>query len=272
MMHHNDVVLTVSTEKNSVREYNFKKETTKKSCEVILPYDTEYKINVKNSNKKRIMLDVSIDGGCITSSGLVIPANSNLSLERFVDVAKKFKFVKSNNEQVSDPTSSENGKIIVKVHFESVQAQVDVSELERRIKNLEWEKEQEKFKWPSYPKYPTGSGIFHDSPVWIGGGHHYGYTSATLGTCDSNPTYSASLMSCTSAPSIGSIVRDCSVGDNLSAGATVEGGDSKQTFTTTAWAGTSETFEFEFKLFGKKDNFDEEEYKKFLELKTKYGS
>lgn len=85
-----------------------------------LPFDTEYKIRLKNKNNRQAMARVFVDGIQVCALGdFVLGASSSLDLERFVDTSltrgKKFKFVSLEHSEVDDPTSSENG--IIKIEF-----------------------------------------------------------------------------------------------------------------------------------------------------------
>jgi len=87
---------------------------------VTLPFDSEYKIRLKNKNNKGCTARVFIDDKQVSKLGdLIINANGTIDLERFVDSSlehgKKFKFVSLDHPDVDDPTSSKNG--IIKVEF-----------------------------------------------------------------------------------------------------------------------------------------------------------
>ena len=64
---------------------------------VMLPYGTEYTILLKNLNNKRAQVNVTIDGEVVTGNGLVINANSEIELERFIkdnlNEGNRFKFI-----------------------------------------------------------------------------------------------------------------------------------------------------------------------------------
>ena len=87
---------------------------------VVIPFESEYEILIKNNNHRRAVATVTIDGSNISSYGdIVIPPYCSLKLERFItsslNEGKKFKFVPLDNPQVDDPTREENG--IIKVVF-----------------------------------------------------------------------------------------------------------------------------------------------------------
>jgi len=110
-MYGNNFVLTIL--KNNLPQKEMK-------GQVSLPFDTEYKIRVKNKNNRQALAKVFIDGIQVCGLGdFVVGANSCLDLSRFVNTSltkgRKFKFVSLNNSEVEDPTSSDNG--IIKVEF-----------------------------------------------------------------------------------------------------------------------------------------------------------
>ncbi len=110
-MYCNNYVLTILKSNTPQKEMNGK---------IGLPFNTEYKIRLKNKNSRRAKAKVSIDGVQVCGLGdFVIGAHSSLDLERFIDTSltkgRKFKFVSIDHQEVDDPTSSENG--IIKVEF-----------------------------------------------------------------------------------------------------------------------------------------------------------
>lgn len=130
MMHNEGVVVVITDDqKKPYREHNFSKTRgwpSVKRCEVLLPFETEFQILVKNNNNVRVKVTVDIDGSSI-GSDLVIDANSQCYLERFTDVAKKFKFVPAESEEVSDPTNPKNGVVRVSVQREIHDCTTDVA-------------------------------------------------------------------------------------------------------------------------------------------------
>jgi hypothetical protein len=90
------------------------------SREVAIPFGSEYKIRLKNKNDRSCTARVFIDGRRVSNKGdFVIYAGGSVDLERFVDRSltegKKFKFVSLDHPDVDDPTSGENG--LIKVEF-----------------------------------------------------------------------------------------------------------------------------------------------------------
>jgi len=107
----NDFILTVLKDNNPVREFNGK---------VAIPFDTEYKLRLKNNNHRRCSATVWIDGAKASEIGnFIINGNDRLDLERFLNESltegKRFKFVPLDHPDVDDPSRAKNG--IVKVEF-----------------------------------------------------------------------------------------------------------------------------------------------------------
>ncbi len=106
-----DFTLTVLKDNNPVREF---------SNQVAIPFDTEYKLRLKNDNRQRCSATVWIDGAKVSEMGnFIINGNDFLDLERFLNESltegKRFKFVPLDHPSVDDPSRKENG--IVKVEF-----------------------------------------------------------------------------------------------------------------------------------------------------------
>lgn len=65
---------------------------------VMLPFGAEYELLLKNLNSRRAMAGVSIDGKNTSDCRFVIPANSEITLERYIhkgnlDSGNRFKFI-----------------------------------------------------------------------------------------------------------------------------------------------------------------------------------
>jgi hypothetical protein len=242
MMHYEKTVVTlVDSNKKPLREYNSEKTYDGRKCTVFLPFETEYMFLVKNNSDRRIKLDIDIDGTNVMGNGLIITSHNTAYIERFVDVAKRFKFVPINHEGVADPSSPENGIITVRVSEEIKPPQAVV------IAPDPW-------TTPTSP-YPY---TYRRNTGWFG---PYAQNVAT-------PRRGFSpLRSCSSAPK--SVTYSSTISEG-SAGATVEGSVSDQSFQTTNWLGseaTVTTFKFYLKAPNQKDH---EEYLKYLELKAKF--
>jgi len=115
----NAVVVVCDSNNKPLREYSVNSGIYSREADIYLPFDTEYKFLIKNNNSARMKVEIDIDGASI-GSPIIIDANSSGYIERFVDVAKKFKFVSIHSDGVADPTSDENGKVHVKTTLEVV--------------------------------------------------------------------------------------------------------------------------------------------------------
>lgn len=171
------------------------------SREVAIPFGSEYKIRLKNKNDRSCSARVFIDGKKVSSQGdFVIYAGGSVDLERFVDRSltegKKFKFVSLEHPDVDDPTSGENG--LIKVEFRLAKQPNGI-----KIVPFYWEHGGTvNDKWDN--SGITWRGFNDDSTV------------KSKGSFDS-VTYSCNYVSC-STP--------------VDQGATVEGGQSYQSFGT----------------------------------------
>lgn len=86
----------------------------------VIPFESEYKLLLKNNNNRKAVAKITIDGSPISTFwGLVINANSEETLERYIteslDKGKKFKFVPLNHPNVDDPSRKENG--LIRIEF-----------------------------------------------------------------------------------------------------------------------------------------------------------
>lgn len=90
---------------------------------VTLPFNSEYKIRVKNNTQLRALVDVTIDGASvfINRQQLILEPQQSVDLERFVDSltnGRRFKFVSQEvamKEGHFDPTTPDMG--VVSVNF-----------------------------------------------------------------------------------------------------------------------------------------------------------
>ena len=270
MMHHSNVVVAITDNKGKAyREYDFKKiepivnGNYTKSATVMLPFDSEYAILIKNNNPVRIKVDIDIDGTTVTDRGVIIDANDKVYLERFVDVARKFKFVKKDSEEVADPTNVENGVLRVSV------------ELEKEKPKKSVEIHHHHHHYPPPVETPPWSGCpGNTSPIWYGqntvtsDSNNYlgfgGFVSQTK-----SAELSKGVLRGLSAPT--PVQNDLSFSDLGEAGATVEGTESDQEFRTTKWLGSQyEILSFQFNMRGKTEKTLDPEYEKYLELKAKF--
>lgn len=105
-------VLAIIQDGFPVREINRK---------VHLPFNSEYKIRLKNKDKDlQAKARVFVDGRKVSNLGdFILAPGQTLDLERFLDQSmdegQRFKFVPLSDSKVNDPTDSQNG--LVKVEF-----------------------------------------------------------------------------------------------------------------------------------------------------------
>lgn len=116
-------VVSIIQNDKPLREYN---ENNTRVCHV--PFESEYKVRIKNKSFKRAMATISIDGtDAMGSRKLILEPHQTIDVERFVEnlgEGKKFKFVSLARGvltgEIQDPTSSENGAIKVDIYPELV--------------------------------------------------------------------------------------------------------------------------------------------------------
>jgi hypothetical protein len=264
MMHYEQYVVAITdSHGKSFREFDSERLSNGRKSKVYLPFDSEYKIKVKNNSDRRIKLSIDIDGTLVSGNGLILNAFDTDSIERFVDVAKKFKFVRKTDERVSDPSSSETGILKIKIE-----------------KEVSMWFNQRVHTFP--PIIPNHTNIW-GQPV-IGGGFPSDYTNYGYpygGRTPNDFTYTSLNASFnSSSPTVqykGAVDRVVPIKTllNEEVGATVEGSQSKQQFDTTIWNGTEgESYEFVFKLLAQNglSDSDRQDYEKYLELKKRFES
>lgn len=110
-MYSNGFVVTILKDGTPLREVD---------GTVTVPFSSEYKIRIKNKTNVDAQFSVFIDGTDINQLGTyVLGAGNTMNLDRFMGSSlhsgKKFKFVSLDDSKVSDPTSSDNGCIEVRL-------------------------------------------------------------------------------------------------------------------------------------------------------------
>jgi len=264
MMHYEQYVVAITDSRGkSFREFDSERLSNGRKSKIYLPFDSEYAIKVKNNSDRRIKISIDIDGTNVSGNGLILKSYETDSIERFVDVAKKFKFVKKNDERVSDPTNRDNGVLKVKIEKE-----VSVHRLNDPI------------TWPNGTSWITTTSYHYSLPIvqqyntWgqpmIGGVSPQGY-GHNSGDVHYTARNASCEYSCSSIPVAKSLRTKSLLNEEV--GATIEGSLSQQHFDTTVWLGTEgDSYEFIFKLLGQNgiSDLDRLEYQKFLELKKKF--
>lgn len=253
------VAITDNTNK-PFREHDFKKGKSPggpNACKVYIPFNSEYKILIKNQNNARIKINAELDGTDITSTGLVLNALDSIYLERFVTgEGKKFLFVPVDNDAVGDPTAKENGILRIKIAKEKP---IDIDN--KTIIHNHHYYNYNRSIWDDFNK-----GIWNREPTVWGG--PYDYSAA-----DNNVLYGSNTNM--SASFSASSISDLHSKGESSIGATIEGAKSDQVFSSTAWNGDNGTsYTFVFKLLGVSSELTEaekKEYEEFKRLQAKFG-
>ncbi len=192
------------------------KETGRKSRkEIVVPFDSEYKIRLKNKNDRSCTAKVFIDDKQVSQLGdFIIHAGGTLDLERFVDrsleMGKKFKFVPLDHEDVDDPTSSDNG--IIKVEFRKASQKNGITILPADPWVI----------WPTQPNTLPPFRTHGDDLTWTTTSSKYTYSGTT------NEIPMANIYTCSN---LDAPLTKCFSETVVSDGATVEGGSSNQSFT-----------------------------------------
>jgi len=93
-----------------------------KDSSVIIPFDSEYVIHLRNKHRNRnAVAFVYLDGELITPSGVVVRQNSFLDLERPTDKAVKFKFISLEAPEAiefgKDVENSDKGMGVIEVRW-----------------------------------------------------------------------------------------------------------------------------------------------------------
>jgi hypothetical protein len=177
--------------------------------EVAIPFDSEYKIRLKNKNDRSCTARVLIDGKKVSNLGdVIVTAGGTIDLERYIDRSlvqgKKFKFVPLDHPDVDDPTSSSNG--VIEVEFRKAKHQNGIK--------LDHDWNWRDFNWaPPYREDNNG-------PTWTFSGGDVDGTAGAMGDSVQCSAYS-------SGSELGKLKSSRSF---VSAGATVEGSKSNQQF------------------------------------------
>jgi len=192
------------------------KETGKKwNREVAIPFDSEYKIRLKNKNDRSCTARVFIDGKRVSQLGdVILSAGGTIDLERYIDRSleqgKRFKFVTLDHEDVDDPTSSSNG--IIKVEFRKAKQPNGIK--------IDW---NEPIVWP--PRvYPYKED--NDGPQWV-----YTDDKTTGGKYPQDTTVYYSANSNMAQSEVNCCAPQTKSRSFVESGATVEGSKSNQQFT-----------------------------------------
>ena len=250
-MYQNGFVVAVKINGKTVEE---------KDNGIIIPFNSEYSLMLKNRNDRKAVARIYIDGKEVTEKGrLIIEANSSINVERFIDnteVGKKFKFVKLSDNRVSDKGDSEKG--FIEVRFQLVKPVLNnfIVHEEHVYKTVPHFLENLPYIKPIYVDFPIGTVTFGNS---------------NLGNANMFPTLTSSVntasfgnFSCdTSAPTVYKS-SEARIEDNKlieEKGATIKGSNSSQKFCY-SYVGELESTEtvMRFQISGSSDDKLKNEY------------
>lgn len=226
MGYSNGFVASIILKNSPLREFKYSGKRTVK-----VPFGAEYVIRLKNKSKDPALVEVSIDGtDVLNGSELVLKAGQTVDLERFVEnnsSGKKFKYISleegSSTGEIDDPYRDENGLVRVTFHkaFHIPKSTLTVSHT---------------FPSPSFceavvnhdyyvkggPSYVTNDITFKSKSTLVGSAlNSRGMASDSVAT---NSFFS----------SVAPLVSDAVSDLDSDKGATVEGSDSDQSFSSTS--------------------------------------
>jgi len=115
MMFNNKLVACIKSNGKVLREFK---------DVIYIPFGSEYSIYLKNLNSVRAEVNISIDGKDVCPDGLVINANSEVNIERFIkdlNTGNRFKFIeRTGNIENHRGIQAEDGLIRISFKFEKV--------------------------------------------------------------------------------------------------------------------------------------------------------
>lgn len=123
MAYQEGMVASIILDDKPVREYNLKGQRT---CKI--PFNSEYKIKLKNKTGLRSLVSIDIDGTDIFGfKKLILKPYQEIELERFIvelEQGPKFKFMSIEDGvktgEIQDPTNKDNGIISIKFFKEMI--------------------------------------------------------------------------------------------------------------------------------------------------------
>jgi hypothetical protein len=166
MMFHNNLVATIKVGGKILRE---NKDT------VTIPFGSEYSILLKNLSTVRALVTVSVDGTNATegTEGLIIPANGELELKRFIkngnfNSGNCFKFIER-SEAIENHRGikADDGLIRVEYKFEEPQkpaAPWNWDDFQKKPWTPE-PRRRRREDWPHYPRPYWGNDLYRNSRV-----------------------------------------------------------------------------------------------------------
>ena len=217
MMYNNKIAVAIKVNGKVLREFKDK---------VYLKFGSEYSILIKNLNSVRAIFNIKIDGQDVVPGGLVLNANQEIDLERWIKngnltTGNKFKFIERTGDiENHRGIKLEDGLIQIDIQFEKVYPQLD--HYYHKIHN-----------YPSWPNtfYPNQSELQWSSTC------RTGTARSTMSASLNNITASASSTAVHKADtrSLETVAASAQLSTYNDAGITVPGSKSDQKFTTASW-------------------------------------
>ena len=112
----------ISVKKNRQKIYSPKGGSTLSEGKVYLDEGTEFQLELFNPTQTPVLAKISLNGKLISQSGIVLKPGQRIFLERFLDVAKKFKFetYEVENFEGVEKTIAQNGLVEISFYDEQV--------------------------------------------------------------------------------------------------------------------------------------------------------
>lgn len=200
---------------------------------VQLPFGSEYSILIKNKNTVRAIAKVEIDGVDVTGSGVVVPPNGSIDLERFIKdgnltSGNRFKFIERTKLIEDGPrgVQAEDGLVRVEFQFE----QPTIQQLNPyRIEEKYWRRQYTDFVLTNSALIGGSTGSLADAISTTSVRDSYGGLPDVYGaSCSATQTMSFNATGDTSV-----VLNNASVKNDV--GITVPGSISEQKFVQSAW-------------------------------------
>lgn len=208
---------------------------------VFIPFGSEYSILLKNLNSKRAIVNITIDGVDVAPSGLVINANSEVDLERFIkdhSQGNRFKFIERTAAIENGPRGikADDGLIRVSFKYEKIY----------QNSNTLWNS--------TTLQYPPGVRGFGQSKGWpetYPGADVYGMSNVSNASFNEGLTRSVGAITKSATKSASRITASSAISD---VGITVPGSISNQRFSTVSTFATEpEEFVIVLRILGETD-------------------
>lgn len=103
--------VNITSNKNRIKQYE---------NSVYLKDGQQFELEIFNPHQCKVLAKISINGKAISQAGLVIRPGQRIYLERYIDVAKKFKFETYEVEDSADAKEAiaKNGEVKVEFYYE----------------------------------------------------------------------------------------------------------------------------------------------------------